>query len=268
MQPIWRVIDTGPLPGLANMAIDEALLDCFAGDGSHPILRLYGWQPAALSLGRFQAAEAVLDRQRCVKAGVTVVRRITGGGVIFHADELTYSLVCTPDQIPPAPTVKGSFFVLTSFLLSFYHRLGLSAQFAEQCAPSGSHLGQRTDLCFAGRESADILVHGRKIGGNAQRRRKGVIFQHGSIPLIDRAATGGPFLAQPVDLAGVVTSLADEGVGSGRDELVALLCQAFADTLAAGVTVSSLTVAEEERAAELLAHKYETDAWNWRGEGG
>ena len=50
-QPGWRLIDTGPLPGPDNMAIDAALLDCFAAGGSAPLLRLYGWQPPAFSWG-------------------------------------------------------------------------------------------------------------------------------------------------------------------------------------------------------------------------
>ena len=57
----WRLIDTGPLAGADNMAVDEALLDCFDPDTSLPVLRLYGWTPPALSLGRYQQAAEVLD---------------------------------------------------------------------------------------------------------------------------------------------------------------------------------------------------------------
>ena len=75
------------------MAIDEALLRSFDPVSSPPILRLYGWSPPALSLGRFQKADQVLDLERCRADGVAVVRRVTGGGVIYHADELTLSLI-------------------------------------------------------------------------------------------------------------------------------------------------------------------------------
>ena len=172
------------------MAIDEALLRSFDPESSLPVLRLYGWNPPALSLGRFQNAAEVLDLERCRADGVAVVRRVTGGGVIYHADELTYSLVCAPYQIPPASSVKDSFRVLTGFLLAFYRTLGLDAAYAVDAVPEGTRLGERTAFCFAGRESFDILADGRKIGGNAQRRLKGVIFQHGSIPLQNRAVTG------------------------------------------------------------------------------
>src|SRR6185369_16173948 len=188
--PTWRLIVTSPLSGAENMAIDEALLRSFDPESSLPVLRLYGWNPPALSLGRFQKAAEVLDLTRCRADDVTIIRRVTGGGLIYHADELTYSLVCAPGQIPPATSIKDSFRVLTGFLLAFYQALGLDAAYAVDAAPEGTRLGERTAFCFAGRESFDILVAGRKIGGNAQRRVKGVIFQHGSIPLLNRAATG------------------------------------------------------------------------------
>src|SRR4051794_9669315 len=102
----WRLIVSPALSGPANMAIDEALLNSFDPAGSQPVLRLYNWDPPALSLGRFQKAAEVLDLVRCRNERIDIVRRITGGGVIYHADELTYSLVCSPDQIPPAASVK------------------------------------------------------------------------------------------------------------------------------------------------------------------
>ena len=67
----WRLIDTGPLDGASNMAIDEALLDSFDPERSTPMLRLYGWNPPALSFGRFQDAGKVLDLERCRADNVT-----------------------------------------------------------------------------------------------------------------------------------------------------------------------------------------------------
>ena len=134
----WRLIDTGLLDGPTNMAIDEALLANFTPETSTPVLRLYGWSPPALSLGRFQKAAEVLDLDRCREAGVPIVRRITGGGVIYHAEELTYSLVCSPSHLPAATSIKESFRLLTSFLLAFYRSLGLAAEYAVDLLPAGA----------------------------------------------------------------------------------------------------------------------------------
>jgi lipoyl(octanoyl) transferase len=252
VKAVWRVIDSGEADGVTNMAVDEALLTSFDPQRSPPVLRLYGWSPPALSLGRFQRAEEVLDLERCRMAGVPVVRRVTGGGVIYHADELTYAVVCAPDQLPEGGTVKETFRVLTSFLLDFYRRLGLAPSFAEETPRPGERLGARTEFCFAGRESCDVVVDGRKIGGNAQRRLKNALLQHGSIPLVDRSAEGASFLLRkPEGLREGIASLGELGVTEEVAELKRLLTEAFRERLGVELEVTRLTT-EEGMAAEKL----------------
>jgi lipoate-protein ligase A len=262
MTTLWRLIDTGPLDGPTNMAIDEALLKNFDPQHSEPVLRLYGWTPPALSLGRFQNADEVLDLQRCTERHVPVVRRITGGGVIYHAEELTYSIVCAPHHIPEAQSVKESFRVLTSFLIGFYRSLSLDVVYAVEHSADSGHLGLRTAFCFAGKESYDILIAGRKIGGNAQRRLKNAIFQHGSIPLRNMASEGVAFLRQPPEgLEAAIAALADLGVTRDEGNLKSLLLQNFRD--ACGDFVSRELTPDEKRSAELLlADRYSTEQWN------
>ena len=249
----WRFIDTGPLAGAANMAVDEALLACFDPATSAPALRFYGWNPPAFSLGRFQDAGQVLDLERCRADGVPVVQRITGGGVIFHAEELTYSLVCAPRQVPPAGSVKDSFRVLTSFLLRFYEKLGLAARYAVDHYPAGTRLGERSPLCFAGRETYDILVDGRKIGGNAQRRLKNVIFQHGSIPLRNCLGTAARYLREKPDgLEDGTASLADLSVRMPLPAYKCFLVDAFAASFSCTMTPGELRADELCLAERLL----------------
>lgn len=249
------------------MAIDEALLRSFDPESSLPVIRLYGWNPPALSLGRFQKAAEVLDLERCAVDQVAMVRRVTGGGVIYHADELTYSLVCTPEQIPAASSVKDSFRVLTGFLLSFYCSLGLDASYAADAAPEG-RFGERTAFCFAGRESFDIMINGRKIGGNAQRRLKKVIFQHGSIPLLNRAAQGLTYMQEqlPAYFEGT-TSLAECGAHVDYDNLQKMLCAAFNRHTGAELRSDSLSQPEQTDMKSLLTGKYATENWNLEGIG-
>lgn len=248
------------------MAIDEALLRSFDPAASLPVLRLYGWNPPALSLGRFQRAAEVLDLQRCRADGVAVVRRVTGGGVIYHADELTYSLVCAPGQVPPTASIKDSFRVLTGFLLAFYQRLGIDAAYATDVVPAGQKLGERTAFCFAGRESFDILAGGRKIGGNAQRRMRGKVFQHGSIPLRNCSETGLRYMLDrsPEQIGGVV-SLFECGVQYDANSLANMLRQAFSDYLEVTFDESALTSFEEADAEHLLTARYLNNEWNLEG---
>ncbi|WP_298267434.1 lipoate--protein ligase family protein [Geobacter sp.] len=262
----WRLIDTGPLDGGANMAVDEALLRHFDPAHSLPVLRLYGWEPPAFSLGRFQRGEEALDLERCRAAGIAVVRRITGGGVIYHAEELTYAVVCAPPQIPGGRGVKESFRTLTRFLLHFYAGLGIDASWARERHPP-ERLGLRTPLCFAGREEYDILAGGRKIGGNAQRRLKDVVFQHGSIPLRPALQRALPFLRQvPPGFQEGTASLAELGVTEDAPVLGKRLAASFATALGVTLVPSALTAAEAATAARLAAERYGTDAWNIHGE--
>lgn len=228
------------------MAIDEALLSCFDQAKSLPVLRLYGWDPPAFSYGRFQKPDEILDQERCRADGVQVVRRITGGGVIYHAGELTYSLVCPAEFIPGSRNVKDAFFHLTSFLISFYRKLGLDACHASDHYSGSRKLGERTPLCFAGIESCDILINGKKIGGNAQRRLKSVIFQHGSIPLVQMAGAGDQYLLHPdPDILTKTTSLADEEINSAGDKLIETLKASFEHNFE--VTFKPGRLSEEEQ---------------------
>ena len=268
-QDTWRLVDTGPLDGAANMAVDEALLAGFVPQESLPVFRLYGWHPPALSLGRYQQAAEVLDLPSCARHGIQVVRRITGGGVIYHAEELTYSIVCAPRHIPQARAVKESFERLCGFILLTYRKLGLDASFAVEHTHPDVKLGGRADFCFAGKEEYDIVVSGRKIGGNAQRRRKEVIFQHGSIPLQPCVSAALRFLRQtPAGLERSTASLAELGVAVSAEHLKELVAASFRECFNVLLSPDTLTGREQRSAEALRTGKYCRDSWNVSGEPG
>lgn len=248
------------------MAIDDALLQSFDPQRSLPILHLYGCSLPALSIGRFQNAGEILKLDICQKAGVPVVRRISGGGIIFHKSELIYSIFCTPDQIPASNSIKERYRNLTGFLIKFYRSLSLNAEYALDYAACGESLTDRTSFCLAGRERYDILVGGRKMGGNAQRCLKEVIFQHGSIPLTDTLNEGIVFLRHPPGcLDKMVTSLSAEGIVCDNDKLTRMLSSTFCEALNAELQKSSFVDNEKKRADILLEKKYLNDGWNIDG---
>ena len=163
------------------MAIDSAMFVSFSRGYIPPTLRLYGWDREAFSTGRFQKPADVLNEDMCAKRGIAVVNRCTAGGTLFHGCGITYSVVCAVSDIPVEGTVRQSYRKLCSFLIHAYQRMGLNAAFALD----EGYQDRRTcrmPFCLAGTEAHDILINGRKIGGNAQRRTRNVIFQHGSIP--------------------------------------------------------------------------------------
>jgi lipoate-protein ligase A len=162
------------------MAMDEKLFFRYLKEGV-PVFRVYSWQTPSFTCGVSQRPERELNMAQCVKDGVSIIKRMTGGGLLFHDHEITYSLTCSKDDIGEEKNVFVSYRKICAFLIAFYESLGLKPYFACE----GVEFGDRSaahPLCSASREKYDILINGKKIGGNAQKRNREVVFQHGSIP--------------------------------------------------------------------------------------
>lgn len=182
----WRYLDTGPASGADNMAMDEKLLYEAVKGIAVPVLRFYTWAPFAVSLGRFQDEARSVNLAACRKHGIDIVRRITGGRAVLHRNELTYSVISPIDNDLFPNNVLGTYKVLAAGLLAGLARLGVPA---EMVAPSGDRAemvkrNPKEPACFSSPSWYEILAHGRKIVGSAQRRLAGAFLQHGSI-LID-----------------------------------------------------------------------------------
>ncbi len=168
----WRFIDSPILNAKENMAIDESLLTC----KELPVFRLYSWEPNCFSIGRFQKIEAVKDWQIY---GDNWAKRITGGGLLLHGFDVSYTVVI-PIKLLGKRSVKQSYEYICEFILNFYKNLGLNPNWAKNILPDSlSH----SSFCQEGFEPYDIIIEGKKIGGNAQKRTKGFVLQHGSIPI-------------------------------------------------------------------------------------
>lgn len=177
---LFRIIIDGKDNGFNNMAKDEALLRSYQ-DFRIPTLRLYFWEKPCITLGVKQRSLDVINVNECKKEKISFVKRVTGGAALFHDNELTYSLVTSLDNLHLCGSVKESYAKLNQFILKFYSSFGLNAYFAKDASkyvykPYGNY-------CFSSKEEYDIMIKGKKIGGNAQRRAKDVIFQHGVIPV-------------------------------------------------------------------------------------
>jgi len=232
----WRLLRDGPGDAAWNMSVDEALL--LAASGAPPALRLYSWREPSLSLGLRQAPPRWLSR--CDALGVPVVRRVTGGGAVLHAGDLTYAVVAPADAHGLPVDLRGSYEWIRARLVAGLARAGLEARAA--CARPGA---ERLELCFAGATGYEVELDGEKLVGSAQRRTRRAFLQHGSIRLCDdaalyRALTGS---APP---AGKPPGLAREAVESA-------LVESFAAALPAGLEPAELSSAEHACARERTA---------------
>jgi lipoate-protein ligase A len=173
----WRLLIDTPMPGAWNMAVDETLLRHAAAHEQPPTLRLYAWQPLALSLGYAQP-ESDADLPALAAHGWEVVRRLTGGRAILHGDELTYS-VTLPGDHPLAQTdIVSSYREISRAIMRALERLGANAQ-----ADALTEKAPVTTVCFETPSHYEITVGGRKLVGSAQARRHGGLLQHGTLPL-------------------------------------------------------------------------------------
>jgi lipoate-protein ligase A len=209
------------------MSVDEALL--LEARVSGPVLRLYTWREPALSLGYRQTAPSWLPR--CDALGVEVVRRVTGGGAVLHAGDLTYSVVAPAGTAELPDDLTGSYEWIRARLLEGLRATGLAARAAQ--ARAGA---ERLDLCFAGATGFEVELGGAKLIGSAQRRTAHGLLQHGSIRISDdsalyRALTGtAPENAPPPGLE----------ASSLRQALIA----SFEAALAAPLETAALSPAE------------------------
>jgi len=169
--------------GPANMALDEALLDQAAEAPDAAYFRTYSWSPPTLSLGYFQRFSDVSHEARWKH--VAIVRRPTGGGAIWHDQELTYAIIL-PGTHPVARPNTHLYRAVHDAVAEVLQGFGLGANrwgSLEHAAGAASMGESKPFLCFTDRDAEDIVVSGSKIVGSAQRRRRGVLLQHGSILL-------------------------------------------------------------------------------------
>ena len=183
MHRVWQYIDSGPNIGAYNMAVDEELLARAQAGEAVPVLRFYGWNPPAVSLGRFQHIESAVNADACRKHGFDIIRRITGGRAVLHHQELTYSIIARADNPLFPSTVLGTYKVIATGLLAGLKNLGISAEMVSRGGRHATLVEKKSKdpACFSSPSWYEILVNGKKIVGSAQRRMKGAFLQHGSI---------------------------------------------------------------------------------------
>lgn len=212
------------------MALDAAIFARYLKDAI-PVFRVYAWAEPSFTFGASQKPESEIDVKCCERNGVGIAGRMTGGGVLFHNDEITYSFACGKADVGEPASALVSYREICAFLIKFYNTIGLSASFACE-APDFKDKSVPHELCSASHEKYDIVIKEKKIGGNAQKRTRQAIFQHGSIPCsIDWSAMGRYVKGLPDDIYRHVTTLAQELVKvPDKNILEQKLIDAFAVT--------------------------------------
>lgn len=175
-----ELIVSGSATGAENMRRDLELWEQVRHGQVPPTLRLYSWQPWCVSLGKHQPLEAI-DLDALHRSGLDVVHRPTGGRAVLHADEVTYC-ICTPVQ--DSLHARGVYAEIHHLLFASLSALCSDLTFASLDSDLRTHYaanGPMGQACFTCHARSEILWHGRKVVGSAQRVIDGVLLQHGSI---------------------------------------------------------------------------------------
>jgi lipoate-protein ligase A len=266
----WRLLNTGVADGATNMAVDEAILEAVATGDSLPSLRFYAWQPPCLSVGYAQAARDEVNLDACRARGIDLVRRPTGGRAILHTNELTYSVIVPQNDPRVTGGIIESYRRLCQGLLAGLRLLGLDVVQAGR-KPLGTEA--LSAACFDAPSDYEITVGGRKLIGSAQARRRGVVLQHGSLPLEGDVTRIVDVLNLPDDereafrtaLLARATTLEDAlGRAISFDAIAHALARGFARSLNLELVPGELSPGERVRAEMLRAEKYAVDGWTFQ----
>jgi len=262
----WRLVDDREaLDGPWNMAVDEALFEAVeTGRSDQPLLRLYTWVPATLSLGYHQPYATSCDPAFLAERGFGLVRRPTGGKAVLHQDEITYCVVA-PLTGPFAGSLVETYAKVAAALAAGLSRLGLPVTLKERALAVAPGTAAP---CFLVPSEKEILVDGRKVVGSAQRRGQRAFLQHGAVPLtLDYEALARATADPEADLAlyrRAFAGLADLRPGLGAEEVRRHLSLGFSQQFPGPWEDRPLEEDERSRAAALVRERFGTEAWTRR----
>jgi lipoyl(octanoyl) transferase len=251
----WRTLLTPADAGVANMALDEALMERSAATGEW-ICRIYGWAEPTISLGRNQSALRHYDRA-AMERRVAVVRRPTGGRAILHHREVTY---CVTGPSTDAGGLHESYVLINRLLVDGLRSMGVEAEVAQSDVQA---MQPGPVPCFDHPSSGELVARGRKLVGSAQWRSEHALLQHGSILIDDDQGQLTEFLTTPSALPPPAATLRELlGDAPSIEDVARAIFSAVAadDPGATPLPLDEHLLASQSR----LAERYADPAWTWR----
>ena len=258
----WRLLKLETADAYTNMAVDEAILIARTQNKVSNTLRFYMWNPSTVSVGRFQKIENEINIEECKKQHVDIVRRISGGGAVYHDKngEITYSITAkTVDLGCKNLDLLGAYQKICTGLNEAVKILGANADYNPPDP----------------KRCPNLSVAGKKISGNAQTTKKGVLMQHGTFLLVIDYPTMFKLLkvSWSTNLDTVI-GVAKRKLGCVKHEInpdfsiqqaYKALVAGFEKALNVEFVQEPLTEYEKKLAEKLKKEKFVTEDWNFLG---
>jgi len=241
------------------MAIDEAVLIARTSGQVPNTLRFYRWQPSAVSIGKNQKPEDEVYLDACKRLGVDVVRRMSGGGTVYHDynGEVTYCVTAKTADLRAADITT----VYAKIYEAIKHALGL--------------LGITADFSSGDAKNCpNMTVKGKKISGSSQAVTRGIVLQDGTVlrsidlpKMFMLLKLKNASCTQAADIAKrKITSIENELDHAVTPETVAdALAEGFRSGFKIQLDLGKLTPYEVELANRLCKEKYATEEWTFEG---
>lgn len=222
------------------MAVDEVLLNqAVAKLQKYPVLRIYGFYRKTITLGYGQKIKELAELDGYKKQGYELCRRITGGGAVFHGEDLTYSLVVPIQEYPEFATPTKSYRLIHTAIAAGLKSRSVPVSFnAKGGDPTGA-------LCFDTPVRDDLMLEKQKLAGGAQKRAADYLLHQGSIDLALLKDTEQEFFEL-------------------FDEIKAAVLDGFKKTFHIDFVLIDFSLKELEEATKLAKEKYQAFSWNFR----
>jgi lipoate---protein ligase len=186
MSSKWTILDTGRANAVENMAIDAKLLESMKNQtAAQPTLHFYEWTAKSVTYGLFIEPSALLNMDQVKKESLQLAQRPTGGGVIFHLSDFAFSLLIPQTHHAYSINPLNNYAFVNELVIEVIKRFSGKAAAPyllsnEAQIPKSSPLSH---FCMAKPTKFDVMLHGRKVGGGAQRRTRFGILHQGTISL-------------------------------------------------------------------------------------
>jgi lipoate-protein ligase A len=254
------IIDEAPLAGSWNMAVDEYLFQSLSNE-PQTILRFYAWKNPTVSLGYSQKVLEVADVEFCRKNGIGIVRRMTGGKLVLHHKEVTYSLASSDTELFTA-TLPDSYRLISEAMMNGLTKMGLVPSLS---SPAPQKYVRGNLPCFSYPSRDEVEVDGKKIIGSAQKRVGTRFIQHGSIPLEedDDLLASISYLGGSGENVRMISLTEALGRTIDFDHAVEFFTHGFEEYFAVQLKKRFLLENEKEAVHQIQKDKYGNPAWTF-----
>jgi len=258
----WRLLKLSTADAYTNMAVDEAIMKARTENRVPNTLRLYQWSPSAVSIGRFQTLADEIHVDNCRKHGVDIVRRISGGGAVYHDQEgeLTYCIVAKLSDLGCKDLdMLSAYQKICSGLNEAVKILGAKAEYRPPDP----------------KRCPNLTISGKKISGNAQTSKKGILLQHGTFLMDIDHTKMFTYLKVPwAKTLDDVLAVSKRKLTSARQELDSnfstpeashALVEGFEKALNVRFAAEELTEYERNLAERLKKERFVSEDWTFLG---